>query len=344
MVGSSSAKAIRTSSIGMASSPARRGLRPVDRMPADAFEVERRVGFEHLAQVAGACQHAAGHPPGDVGVDLDRHRDPLDGPQRSAVRRRPWPDPSVPADRARWSRPRRFVVPAPRTAVTRGQRAVGCSASGQRARSALERASASLSSARAMMPGSVRLWLVSTAMVTPLVGQPAHRRSGSRAAGRSGRASVADRCRRAGRRGRTARRAVALGRATSSTIVLDGLGSRDAAAVQGPRPARDVAGAWTAMPPAPPAAVTTEVNGTIGVPSASGRWRGVHRGALEAIAVGDRAARLLARLVVRVRSSPSGSKKRVRNWSAERRAHRRARRACPGRGSSCSSSASRGPA
>ena len=73
-----------------------------------------------------------------------------------------------------------------------------------------------------------------------------------------------------------------------------------------------------ARPPAPPAAVTTEVNGMIALPSDRSMARAPCRGRLEAVAVGDSDVGASVGWY-QVWRRPSGSRKRVADLLGERR-------------------------
>ena len=235
-------------------------------------------------------------------------------------------DPSVPAGSVRWSQ-----AAAPRGRCQRWLVQFTQAAAGP---------ARVLSRARTKMPGSVRLWLVRTAIARSSSGsqRTAERKPSSRpewpsdgarrcrGAGRPGHTGPAACTARCGRRRRASRRpspATAPRRRTAP-----GPSGRGRVEVD-------------AKPPAPAAAVTTEVNGTNRLPSDRSIGRRVLRAPTRTGSRGRPVrAGLLGRLVPGVIAGPAA---RGSGRGPGRRAVRRrpARRAGPAAGSSCSSSASR---
>ncbi len=258
--------------------------------------------------MARARDDAAGHPPGGVGIDPDRHaatpRTSCHAPPfvRRRCKTRRYRRTRPPMVRGRW-------CPAPvsagpvQTCAGRGSwRAI-------------------LSRARTKMPGSVRLWLVSTAIAMSLVGQPADRRPEAEqppgvaegAHGRRSRRRWTPRPYGTRRlvRARSGRCRPASRRPTPGSSTL--------ARVQRPCPAREVARCSRRWPPAPPAAVTTEVNGTTGVPSDRSMALGVLRGRTRTGSRGRRSAWRASVGWYQVWRRPSGLEEAGPDLLAERR-------------------------
>ena len=331
MADSSSVTATRTSSIG----DRQVARRPVGAAPSRACQRTRSRAsvaglLQDLAKVAGAREHAAGLPTARVGIDLDRHRRPRERavtlrPPAAQVKIRPYR-----RSAARWS----HAVAVPDAALSAGS--LQFDAGARRARRDPEQGAHE-------DPG------IGPALVGEDRDGDRPRRaasappSGTRAADRNGRASARRRSRRAGRRGRTARAACRVAvRVTSPSIAVDrvGLSTPPPYSARAQR-ARSLA--FEAMPPAPPAAVTTEVNGMSGLPSD----RSIGAGILVAsIRSGSRAPRPTSATRSAGTRCGAGRAARGSGRGAGRRGGppRLARPASRGRGSSCSSNASPGRA
>ena len=178
MPGSSSATAMRTSSLGIGHRPGGPCRHVVERLPGCPVQRQGRRRPRARRAARRACaSDTARHAPAGVGIDTDRHlRHPRRGPSLS-LGERVRQDPSVPVTAGAGTGRRGHGFP---DAPPQG---VGQAAQVARRRRGRARARSARSSA-----GSVRLWLVSTAMAIRSAGQPAHDRARARGSGRSGRA------------------------------------------------------------------------------------------------------------------------------------------------------------